>query len=116
METPRETEQSSVGGAENLGVRPTGHPVEWGEPSRKGLGNPVRKQTGWALKARGTLDLNVEFSNEVEEPSRAMNAGNRRGHGEEDSIEGTGFFEGLDEFLSSLPLLFVVNENKVKAA
>jgi curved DNA-binding protein CbpA len=49
----------------------------------------------------GKLDLNVEFSNEAEEPARGTNAGN----GEEDNIEGIGFFEGLDEFLSSLPIL-----------
>lgn len=49
----------------------------------------------------GKLDLNVEFSNEAEEPVRGVNAGN----GEEDNIEGIGFFEGLDEFLSSLPIL-----------
>lgn len=49
----------------------------------------------------GKLDLNVEFSNEAEEPARGISAGN----GEEDNIEGIGFFEGLDEFLSSLPIL-----------
>ncbi|KAB1200085.1 hypothetical protein CJ030_MR7G008272 [Morella rubra] len=49
----------------------------------------------------GKLDLNVEFNNEVEEPAREIDAGN----GEEENIEGIGFFEGLDEFLSSLPIL-----------
>ncbi|KAL2343834.1 hypothetical protein Fmac_005119 [Flemingia macrophylla] len=63
----------------------------------------------------GKLDLNVEFSNEVEEPSRGVRdrEGNAAGHAE-DNIEGIGFFEGLDEFLSSLPILNVVADDKVK--
>ncbi|TKY59460.1 DnaJ subfamily B member 12 [Spatholobus suberectus] len=63
----------------------------------------------------GKLDLNVEFSNEVEEPSRGARdrEGNAAGHAE-DNIEGIGFFEGLDEFLSSLPILNVVADDKVK--
>ncbi|KAK7319483.1 hypothetical protein RJT34_04204 [Clitoria ternatea] len=63
----------------------------------------------------GKLDLNVEFSNEVEEPSRGVR--DREGHATgnpEDNIEGIGFFEGLDEFLSSLPILNVVADEKVK--
>ncbi|XP_050387481.1 uncharacterized protein LOC126803782 [Argentina anserina] len=60
--------------------------------------------------ALGKLDLNVEFSNnEVEEPAA------QTANGEEDNIEGIGFFEGLDEFLSSLPLLNVVGDNKGKS-
>ncbi|XAR72403.1 hypothetical protein NMG60_11019028 [Bertholletia excelsa] len=58
----------------------------------------------------GKLDLNVEFSNEVEEPPLDMRDGNGpngAGNGEEDGIEGIGFFEGLDEFLNSLPILNV---------
>ncbi|KAK4742344.1 hypothetical protein SAY87_000345 [Trapa incisa] len=104
VERPMDTgkippEKSSVAGAESLGSRPSGNPVDCGEPSGKGLGNPVRKQTGRGAKALGKLDLNVEFSNEVEEPSKVVNACNKRGHGEEDNMEGTEFFEGLDEFL-----------------
>lgn len=58
----------------------------------------------------GRLDLNVEFSNEVEEPAPGMSEGNGNGAGngagnEGDNIEGIGFFEGLDEFLNSLPIL-----------
>lgn len=70
---------------------------------RKGAGN------------LGKLDLNVEFSNEAEEPSRGVRdrEGNAAGHAE-DNIEGIGFFEGLDEFLSSLPILNVVADDKVK--
>ncbi|MED6204610.1 hypothetical protein PIB30_010732 [Stylosanthes scabra] len=65
----------------------------------------------------GKLDLNVEFSNDVEETAhgvrgRVANAG---GTGNaEDNIEGIGFFEGLDEFLSSLPILNGVPDDKVK--
>ncbi|KAK7246709.1 hypothetical protein RIF29_41579 [Crotalaria pallida] len=71
----------------------------------------------------GKLDLNVEFSNEVEEHAPGAGEGNGRnvngnatgtGHAE-DNIEGIGFFEGLDEFLSSLPILNVVADDKVKA-
>ncbi|XP_045817030.1 uncharacterized protein LOC123910047 [Trifolium pratense] len=64
----------------------------------------------------GKLDLNVEFSNEVEEAAAAgMKEGNVNGTGNaEDNIEGIGFFEGLDEFLNSLPILNVVADDKVK--
>lgn len=63
----------------------------------------------------------MEFSNEVEEPAPGMSRlnapgmgrgnamgmirGNGAGNGEEEGMEGIGFFEGLDEFLSSLPIL-----------
>ncbi|CAK8530324.1 unnamed protein product [Lathyrus sativus] len=65
----------------------------------------------------GKLDLNVEFSNEVEEAAAATGAKERNVNGTgnpEDNIEGIGFFEGLDEFLSSLPILNVVGDEKVK--
>ncbi|CAL0300823.1 unnamed protein product [Lupinus luteus] len=70
----------------------------------------------------GKLDLNVEFSNEVEEHAPGVSgrngrnaSGNATGTGHaEDNIEGIGFFEGLDEFLSSLPILNVVADDKVK--
>ncbi|GMH23675.1 hypothetical protein Nepgr_025518 [Nepenthes gracilis] len=78
--------------------------------SRKAVSNNLRKQTGRVAKDRGKLDLNVEFSNEVEENTTTMSAGN----GQEEPIEGIAFFEGLDEFLSSLPILNVVGDEKVK--
>ncbi|GMH17906.1 hypothetical protein Nepgr_019747 [Nepenthes gracilis] len=77
---------------------------------KKAGGSNSRKQTGRAAKDRGKLDLNVEFSNEVEEHAPTMSAGN----GQEEAIEGIAFFEGLDEFLSSLPILNVVGDEKVK--
>ena len=83
-----------------------------GESSKKAaLGGSRRRGAG----NLGKLDLNVEFSNEVEEPSRGVRdrEGNAAGHAE-DNIEGIGFFEGLDEFLSSLPILNVVADDKVK--
>ncbi|RYR18743.1 hypothetical protein Ahy_B03g063346 isoform C [Arachis hypogaea] len=63
----------------------------------------------------GNLDLNVEFSNDPEEPSRRVGVreGNAAGNAE-DNMEGIGFFEGLDEFLSSLPILNVVADDKAK--
>ncbi|PQP96069.1 uncharacterized protein Pyn_09678 [Prunus yedoensis var. nudiflora] len=55
-------------------------------------------------------------NNEVEEPAaQTMSEGNGTANGEEDNIEGISFFEGLDEFLSSLPILNVVGDDKVKA-
>ncbi|KAF5731917.1 Chaperone DnaJ-domain superfamily protein putative isoform 1 [Tripterygium wilfordii] len=78
-----------------------------GESSRK-------KQTAKGAKELGKLDLNVEFSNEVEDPAPVVREGNVAGNGEEDNI-GSGFFEGLDEFLSSLPILNVVADDKVRA-
>ncbi|KAK4794043.1 hypothetical protein SAY86_012037 [Trapa natans] len=110
------TEQLSADDLENLGAKPTGQPTEGAESSPKGLGNSMRKQRGRRAKSPGKLDLNVEFSNEGEELARAVNIGNRRGHGEEDNTDGTGFFEGLDEFLNSLPILSGMNDDKVKAA
>ncbi|XP_027348664.1 uncharacterized protein LOC113860185 [Abrus precatorius] len=82
------------------------------ESSKKAaLGSSRRRGAG----NLGKLDLNVEFSNEVEEPSRIARdrEGNATGNAE-DNIEGIGFFEGLDEFLSSLPILNVVGDDKVK--
>ncbi|XP_058727112.1 uncharacterized protein LOC131598540 [Vicia villosa] len=65
----------------------------------------------------GKLDLNVEFSNEVEEAAAAAGVKERYVNGTgnpEDNIEGIGFFEGLDEFLNSLPILNGVADDKVK--
>ncbi|KAI4367171.1 hypothetical protein MLD38_022939 [Melastoma candidum] len=93
--------------------------ISRGESSKKAVGNPAQKRAGRGAKELGKLDLNVELSNDqVEEPVRNAAEGSSRGagHGMEDTIEGTGFFEGLDEFLSSLPILSVVGDDKVKAA
>ncbi|KAL3814380.1 hypothetical protein ACJIZ3_015648 [Penstemon smallii] len=87
------------------------------EPSKKGSTGNARKQPGRVAKNFGKLDLNVELSNEAEEPAPRVNPGNGQGRGEDDNIAGIGFFEGLDEFLSSLPILNVVGDDKfVKAA
>ncbi|XP_059648001.1 uncharacterized protein LOC132294236 [Cornus florida] len=84
--------------------------VSYAGASKKAV--PSKKQTVKVAKESGKLDLNVEFSNEVEEPVLGMSEGNAAGNGEEDGIE---FFEGLDEFLNTLPILSVVGDNKVKA-
>ncbi|KAJ7946779.1 Chaperone dnaJ-domain containing protein [Quillaja saponaria] len=94
----------NVGGSVVLAVR--------AESSQKAVSGSWRKRGATDL---GKLDLNVEFSNEVEEPAPGTSQENGAGHGEEDNIEGIGFFEGLDEFLSSLPILSVVADDKVKA-
>ncbi|KAL0287419.1 UNVERIFIED_CONTAM: hypothetical protein Sangu_2691200 [Sesamum angustifolium] len=85
-----------------------------GESSKKGSAVNARKQPGRVAKNK--LDLNVEFSNEAEEPAPRANQGNGPSRGEDDNIEGIGFFEGLDEFLSSLPILNVVGDDKVVKA
>lgn len=86
------------------------------EPSKKAAFGGSRRRSERNV---GKLDLNVEFSNEVEEPVHGGGEGNGDGNGNgtgnaEDNIEGIGFFEGLDEFLSSLPILNVVADDKVK--
>ncbi|KAK2983163.1 hypothetical protein RJ640_018508 [Escallonia rubra] len=86
------------------------------ETSKRVVGSGARRQSGRAAKELGKLDLNVEFSNEVEEPAPGTSEGNGAGNGVEENIEGIGFFEGLDEFLSSLPILSVVGDDKAKAA
>ena len=101
-------EAVDAGSAAPIVARPeTSKKAALGASRRRGAGN------------LGKLDLNVEFSNEVEveEPAHGVSErnGNASGAGNaEDNIEGIGFFEGLDEFLSSLPILNVVADDKVK--
>ncbi|KAG5575096.1 hypothetical protein H5410_055230 [Solanum commersonii] len=45
-----------------------------------------------------------------------MGQENEAGDGEDDTVDVIGFFEGLDEFLSSLPILNAVDGDKVEAA
>ncbi|XVE93624.1 hypothetical protein REPUB_Repub01dG0210100 [Reevesia pubescens] len=109
-------EQGNVGRGGNVsGVSVVQEGVPTAESSRKRVVNSGRKQMGRGAKDLGNLDLNVEFSNEVEEPVRGRSEENHAEYEEEDNIEGNGFFEGLDEFLSSLPILSVVGDDKVKA-
>ncbi|CAA0806716.1 Chaperone DnaJ-domain superfamily protein [Striga hermonthica] len=79
-----------------------------------------KKQHGRVAKSFEKLDLNVELRNEAEEPALgANNKENKAGHKEDDhSIEGTGFFEGLDELFSNLPPILngVADDKVVKAA
>ncbi|CAH9130620.1 unnamed protein product [Cuscuta epithymum] len=116
--TPKTTRKIQSENGKNVKANNAGDSFQNGprmpaEKVKKGVVNNIRRQSGSA--AKGKLDLNVEFSNEVEEPPPVMNG--QMGRGEEDGIEGNGFFEGLDEFLSSLPILNAVgDENKVKAA
>lgn len=87
-----------------------------GESSKKVTATNSRKQPARVAKNFEKLDLNVEFSNEAEEPAPRVHQGNGPSRGEDDNIEGIGFFEGLDEFLSSLPILNVVGDDKVVKA
>ncbi|WCJ18856.1 Chaperone DnaJ-domain superfamily protein [Euphorbia peplus] len=84
-----------------------------GDVAGKGEGSSGKKR---GPKELGRLDLNVMFSNEVDEAVPGVSGRDGAGDGEEDNIEGIGFFEGLDEFLSSLPILSVVGDDKVKAS
>ncbi|XWS63102.1 hypothetical protein CRYUN_Cryun06bG0067600 [Craigia yunnanensis] len=96
-------EQVSVGRSGNLnGVSIVPEGVPTAQSSRREVANSGGKQIGRGAKDLGKLDLNVEFSNEVEEPVPGRSEGNHAGYEEEDNIEGNGFFEGLDEFLSRL--------------
>ncbi|KAK4340062.1 hypothetical protein RND71_041524 [Anisodus tanguticus] len=91
--------------------------VTTAQSSKRGTASNTRRQAGRVAKDVGKLDLNVEFSNEVEEPhAPGMGQGNGAGTGEDGNIEGIEFFEGLDEFLSSLPILNAVGDDTVKAA
>ncbi|KAE8708389.1 Chaperone DnaJ-domain superfamily protein, putative isoform 1 [Hibiscus syriacus] len=109
-------EKASVDHSGNLiGVSTVPDGVPTAESSRRGVVNSGRKQMGRVANNLGKLDLNVEFSNEVEEPAPRRNEGNHDGYVEEDNIEGNGFFEGLDEYLNSLPILSAVGDDKVKA-
>ncbi|CAN4126326.1 unnamed protein product [Withania somnifera] len=84
------------------------------ESSKRGVAGSTRRQPGKVAKHFGNLDLNVEFSNEVEEPKIQMSG--EAGEGEDNTVEVIGFFEGLDEFLNSLPILNAVDGDKVEAA
>ncbi|KAE8662284.1 hypothetical protein F3Y22_tig00113548pilonHSYRG00042 [Hibiscus syriacus] len=96
------------GNLSGVSMAPEGVPSE---SSRMGVTNSGRKQMKRGMKVLGKLDLNVEFRNEAEElVGGRSNAGIK-----EDNNEGNGFFEGLDEFFGSLPILSVVGDDKVKA-
>jgi len=119
IERPRRGVHNHSGGSGNVNGNVENGEVADGDgvaavldSSKKGaLGGSRRR----GERNLGKLDLNVEFSNEVEEPLHGVDEGNENGTGNaEDNIEGIGFFEGLDEFLSSLPILNVVADDKVK--
>uniref|UniRef100_A0A3Q7JHQ6 J domain-containing protein n=1 Tax=Solanum lycopersicum TaxID=4081 RepID=A0A3Q7JHQ6_SOLLC len=67
------------------------------ESSNRGVTSKTRRQRGRVAKHFGNLDLNVEFSNEVEEPIIQMSRENEAGEGEDDTVEVIG---ADDRFLS----------------
>ncbi|XAR53026.1 hypothetical protein NMG60_11021411 [Bertholletia excelsa] len=75
------------------------------ETSTKAAAHCTKKQKGKVSKEQGRLDLNVEFSNEVEDPGPGINKVNGTGNNDVDGMEGIGFFDGLDEFWSNLPIV-----------
>lgn len=91
--------------------------VRSGSNKKQGGGGVVGSSSETSSRKGGTknvgrLDLN-------EEPG--VGGGRREGNGVGSSrevdniIEGIGFFEGLDEFLMSMPILSVVGDDKIKA-
>ncbi|KAH0716165.1 hypothetical protein KY285_007239 [Solanum tuberosum] len=74
--------------------------------------NDVNLQYGLATQG----GVEIPMLNEVEEPIIQMGQENEAGEGEDDTVDVIGFFEGLDEFLSSLPILNAVDGDKVEAA
>ncbi|KAK9666646.1 hypothetical protein RND81_14G200600 [Saponaria officinalis] len=70
----------------------------------------TRNQVRRRMKNMGKLDLNVEFNNEGDEHAPAVSAVNVGG----DGVENIEFFEGLDEFLSTLPILNAAGDEKAK--
>ncbi|RAL39610.1 unnamed protein product [Cuscuta campestris] len=109
---------NTTGGKKSLdGLQVQGGGRVTTEATKKGIVGNARRQFGRIARDYGKLDLNVEFSNDGEDHQYGMGGrGHGTGRGVDDNIEGIGFFEGLDEFLSSLPILNVVGEDKVKAA
>ncbi|KAK4424303.1 DnaJsubfamily B member 5 [Sesamum alatum] len=111
----RSTKKAQVEKGKNVNVEDGFVSANGVETSKKtATGVNARKQPGRVAKNK--LDLNVELSNEAEELAPMANQGNGPSRGEDDNIEGIGFFEGLDEFLSSLPILNVVGDDKVVKA
>ncbi|PWA79177.1 DnaJ domain-containing protein [Artemisia annua] len=107
----------------NVVMGRNGKNVENSIPVQNDVGAPTgpsnpRRQSGRFAKGLNKLDLNVEFNNNEGEEGARRVAGGTHGHGlgEEDIIEGNGFFEGLDEFLDNLPILEVGNDEAVEAA
>lgn len=86
-----------------------------GGSSRKRVSVPTRKQPGRVAKDLGKLDLNVEFNNEVEGPAHGTSGGGKAENGAEENVDGVAFFDGLDEYLSSLPILSADTGDKAKA-
>ncbi|XP_039040379.1 uncharacterized protein LOC120178650 [Hibiscus syriacus] len=98
------------GNLSGVSMAPEGVPSA--ESSRREVTNSEKKIKR-GMKVSEKLDLNVEFRNEAEEPVGGRSKGNNAGI-KENNNEGNGFLEGLDEFFSSLPLLSVVWDDKVK--
>ncbi|GFP86802.1 Dnaj homolog subfamily b member 5 [Phtheirospermum japonicum] len=97
----------------NVDVAASAAKTTAGDASKFGNAGGARKQPNRVAKSFGKLDLNVELSNEADEPA---NKGNGPGRREDDNIEGIGFFEGLDELFSNLPILNAVGDDKVVKA
>ncbi|XP_074275791.1 uncharacterized protein LOC141599617 [Silene latifolia] len=95
-------------GTQNVGTGLTSGAKE--DARRKVTPTLTKNQARKRVKNMGKLDLNVEFNNEGDEHAHTVSAVN----GEEDAIENIGFFEGLDEFFSTLPILNVGEGQKAK--
>lgn len=118
VDKAKKVQKSKIGNSQTARAAQEGEGVPSmlvGDTSNKAASVITRNRPGGAAKDLGKLDLNVEFSNEVEEPSQGISGGNKTGQGVEDNMEGTAFFDGLDELFGSLPIFSVDGDDKVKA-
>ncbi|XP_043711212.1 uncharacterized protein LOC122660099 isoform X2 [Telopea speciosissima] len=79
---------------------------------QKGRGPQGKKAESRAARESEKLDLNGEWGNEAKDSEPTTGEGTDAGSGDEDVASGSGFFEGLDEFLGNLPILNAVNDGE----
>jgi hypothetical protein len=97
----RDGNEKNVGVVDAAGVKAyTSKKVVQSSSMRRGVGN---------------LDLNVEFSNDVEDPSCVVRACEEDATSDaEDDIEWNDFLKGFDHMIHTLPFLNVEEDDKVK--
>ncbi|XP_042506752.1 uncharacterized protein LOC122083122 [Macadamia integrifolia] len=77
---------------------------------QRGRGPHDKKAESRSARELEKLDLNGELGNEAKDSEPTTGEGTDAGSGDEDVASGSGFFEGLDEFLDNLPILNAVND------
>lgn len=99
---------------EGFGVPDVVPSIPVGNTSNREASVLTSNRPGGVAKDMGKLDLNVKFSNEVEEPGKGTSGDSPSEQGVEDNAEGIAFFDGLDEFLDNFPILSVDGDGKAK--